>query len=80
MTESLVQLDQLPSKTIATIQQIDGGFGILQKLQVMGIRVGQKITIASKQPFHGPITIKINGRELTLGRGMAKKILVEVIV
>ncbi|MDG6218255.1 MAG: FeoA family protein [Candidatus Thermoplasmatota archaeon] len=79
MTESFVQLDQLPSQTIATIKKIDGGFGILKKLQVMGIRVGQKITINSKQPFHGPITIGIKGRELTIGRGMAKKILVEVI-
>jgi ferrous iron transport protein A len=79
MTKTLVQLDQLPSKTNATIQRIDGGIGFIQKLQVMGIRLGQNISIASKQPFRGPITIKINGSELTLGRGMAKKILVEVI-
>ena len=79
MTTNLLQLDALPPKKEAIVQQINGGRGLEQKLQVMGIRKGQHIFMASKQPFRGPITIKVNGREITLGRGMAKKILVEMI-
>lgn len=79
MTQNLVPLDRLPPKTKATIHQIKGGHGLIQRLQVMGIRKNQQITIASKQPFRGPITIKVNGREITIGRGMAKKIMVEVV-
>ncbi len=79
MTGNLIPLDRLPPKTKASVQKIEGGHGLIQRLQVMGIRKNQQITIASKQPFRGPITIKVNERELTLGRGMAKKILVEVV-
>ncbi len=79
MTTNPIQLDKIPPKTNVKIQKINGGYGLIQKLQVMGIRTGQNITLSSKQPFRGPITVKINDRELTLGRGMAKKILVEVI-
>lgn len=79
MTEKSIQLDRLPPKTVVKIQEINGGQGLIHKLQVMGIRKGQQIIIASKQPFRGPITIKVNEREITIGRGMAKKILVEVV-
>ena len=79
MTTDSIELDKIPPKSSAKIQQIKGGHGLIQKLQVMGIRTGQIITLSSKQPLRGPITIKINDRELTLGRGMAKKIMVEVI-
>jgi ferrous iron transport protein A len=45
----------------------------------MGLREGQEIKIVSRQPLHGPLTIKIKGCQVTLGRGMAKKIMVEVV-
>jgi ferrous iron transport protein A len=79
MTTHLISLDRIPLKTTVSIQQINGGYGLIQKLQVMGIRKGQQVKMVSKQPFRGPITIKVQGREITLGRGMAKKILVGVI-
>jgi Fe2+ transport system protein FeoA len=79
MTDNTIQLDRVPPKTTAQIKKIEGGRGLIQKLQVMGIRVGQNITLASKQPFRGPVTIKVKGREFTIGRRMAKKIWVEVI-
>ena len=63
----------------ARIVDIDGGAGFLRKLQVMGIREGQEIKIVSKQPFRGPLTIEVCGSQMTLGRGMARRILVEVI-
>ena len=43
----------------------------------MGIREGQTIRIVSKQPLRGHVTISINSSQMTLGRGMANKIIVE---
>ena len=61
------------------IIHIAGGIGFQHRLHVMGIIEGKIITIVTKQPFRGPITIRVNGTNMTLGRGMAQKILVEVI-
>lgn len=72
-----MSLLHLSSDKKARIIGIQGGKGIQSKLQVMGVREGQEIKIVSKQPFRGPITIKVCGSQMTLGRGMAKKILVE---
>ena len=63
----------------ARIIDIQGGKGIQRKLQIMGMREGQEIKIVSKQPFRGPITIKVCGSQMTLGRDMARKILVEEV-
>jgi ferrous iron transport protein A len=45
----------------------------------MGIREGQTITIVSKQPFRGPVTISVGSCQMTMGRGMAQKIIVDVV-
>jgi ferrous iron transport protein A len=74
-----ISLLNIPSNKNARIISVSGGTEFLRKLQVMGIRKNQKIKIVSKQPFRGPITIEVSGCQMTLGRGMAKKIMVEVI-
>jgi len=79
MDQQNISLLNFPENKKAKIIGVDGGVGFLRKLQVMGIRKGQEIKIVSKQPFRGPITILVCGSQMTLGRGMAKKIWVEVI-
>ena len=79
MDEKQRLLTYLSINKKARIISLDGGQGFQRKLRVMGIREGQTITIISKQPFKGPITIKIGSCQTTLGRGMANKILVEEI-
>ncbi len=70
--------DMLPGQK-ARIIHIIGGIGFKHRLNVMGIMEGKIITTITKQPFRGPITIRINGTNMTIGRGMAQKIIVEVI-
>ena len=77
MKQESIQLSHLPINKKAKISDIQGGFGMQRKLCVMGIRKGQPIKIVSRQPFRGPITIEVCGCQMTLGRGMAQKILVE---
>ena len=79
MDKKPLPLTQLPPNTKAKIIAVEGGYGLQRKLHVMGIRKGQIIKIVSRQPFRGPVTITLGGSQLTLGRGMAQKILVEVI-
>jgi len=54
-----------------------GGHGLRRKLNILGIREGQNIRILSKQPLMGPITIAVGNTHMTIGRGMAHKIIVE---
>lgn len=72
-------LTHLPNRKKARIVSMEGGHGFQRKLRVMGIREKQTIEIISKQPFRGPVTISIGSCQVTLGRGMAQKIIVEVL-
>ena len=79
MKKKRIILIHLSINKKARIISLEGGRGFQRKLRVMGIREGQTTTIISKQPFRGPITVKIGSCQITLGRGMANKILVEEI-
>jgi ferrous iron transport protein A len=77
MHENTIPLTQLSENKKAQIITINGGHHFQQKLRVMGIREGQTITLISRQPFRGPLTITIGGSQMTLGRGMAHRIIVK---
>lgn len=77
--EKILLLSQLTVNQRARILHINGGFGFQRRLRVMGVREGQIIKVISKQPFRGPYTISIGGTNITIGRGMANKIAVEVL-
>jgi len=79
MNNREIPLTDLPPERKAKVVRIEGGFGLQNKLRVMGIREGQVIRIISKQFFQGPITVVVNGCQVTLGRGMAQRIIVEVM-
>jgi ferrous iron transport protein A len=73
-------LPDIPKRSKARIIEIKGNQQFQKRLTIMGIRIGKIITLVSKQPFRGPITIQLYGSQMTLGRGMARKIMVEVMV
>ena len=79
MDKKTTVLAYLPLKTKAKIISMEGGHNFKQKMHIMGIREGQIIEVVSKQPFMGPLTIAINNYKMTIGRGMAHKIVVERI-
>jgi len=54
-----------------------GKHGFKGRLNVLGIREGQLVKIDSKQPLMGPLTITVGSTQMTIGRGMAHKIIVE---
>jgi len=77
MIRQNISLIDLPANKMAKITSVGGGYGFQRKLQALGIREGQEVKISSRQPFRGPLTIKVCGSQITLGRGMAREIMVE---
>ena len=74
-----ISLLNLSRNKKAKITMIHGGRGLQHRLDSMGIRNGKEIKVVSKQPFRGPLTVEMRGCQMTLGRGMARKIMVEVL-
>jgi len=70
-------LAHFPLKKKAKIIEIHGGRYFNQKMCVMNLRIGQIVEVVSRQPFRGPLTIKVGNCKMTMGRGMAHHIFVE---
>ena len=54
------------------------GWGFRKRLEDMGLTPGTKVTVVKSAPFNGPLEIHVRGSRLAIGRGMAKRIFVEV--
>jgi len=78
MNGTTTLLVHLPPKRKAKIVEIHGGFHLQRKLCSMGLRRGQIVEVISRQPMFGPLTIKSGNCSMTIGRGMAQKITVEL--
>ncbi len=74
----LVDLTQLEEGESGVVIEVNGGYGLVRRLESLGIRVGKKVTKVSSQFVRGPITVRIDGFQVALGFGMAKKILVRI--
>jgi ferrous iron transport protein A len=60
------------------IIEIAGGYGLTRRLEAMGIRPGKKITKVSSMLMRGPVTVQVDGVQVAIGFGMARRILVEL--
>lgn len=74
----MITLVELPDGRKAIIKSVNGGHGLLQKLEALGIREGKEITRISGQWMKGPVIIRSGQTELAIGYGMARRILVEI--
>ena len=70
-------LDLIPSGTEVVVKDIQAGCGLKSRLYGLGIFPGEKIKVVKNN--QGPILVKVGNTKLAIGRGEAKKILVEVI-
>jgi len=73
-----VSLAQMQAGQTGKIVRIDGGHGMVRKLDALGIRVGKKITKISAQWMKGPVLLQQDNTQAALGFGMASKVLVEL--
>ncbi|TET27026.1 MAG: ferrous iron transport protein A, partial [Dehalococcoidia bacterium] len=58
--------------------QVQGGYGMVNRLSALGIRPGKRITKVSSMLMRGPVTIQVDRAQVAIGFGMAKRIIVEL--
>lgn len=73
-----ITLDLIKEGQKVKVIDIYGGWGIRQRLGCLGIHPGDVITVKKSAIMRGPILISIHGNQVALGRGVARKVLVEV--
>jgi ferrous iron transport protein A len=74
-----IELTRAPCNQLLEVRTVNGDYGWEKKFESMGIRKGKHIRIIACQPFGGPVVVEINGSKISLGRGIASKIEVEVL-
>ena len=71
-------LNQLETGQTGVVVQVFGGRGLIRRLDALGIRPGKKVTKVSTMLFRGPVSLRIDGAQVAIGFGMARKILIEI--
>jgi len=70
-------VDKLSAGQQARVVALEGGRGMQARLESMGVRPGKTVEKVSSQLMAGPITILMDGRQVAMGRGIARRIEVE---
>ena len=76
--KKIVTLGQMQSGQRGKLIEIQGGRGLVSRLNALGIRPGKRITKIGSMFMRGPVTIKLGHAQMALGFGMANKIIVEL--
>lgn len=74
--ENTTSLDTVKEGRVVTILEIHGG-GWRRRLYQMGILPGTHLEVVFNRGT-GPIIVRVGSAEISLGRGIARKILVRV--
>jgi ferrous iron transport protein A len=74
--EKIITLARLRSGQSGRVVEVQGGHGLVNRLNAMGIRPGKRITKVSSMFLRGPVTIQVGQTQVAIGYGMARKILV----
>lgn len=72
----IASLDQLPADARAVVRQLRGGQEFASRLAAMGLAVGAPLVVL-QNTGHGPMLVNVRDTRIALGRGEAKKVLVE---
>ncbi len=74
----IVTLRQMQSGQSGKVVEIQGGHGLVNRLNALGMRPGKKITKVSSMLMRGPVTLQSGNTRIAVGFGMANKIIVEL--
>ncbi len=74
----LLPLTKLEANQSGTIKEIQGGKGIIARLNALGIFPGKKITKISAMMLRGPVVLQVDNTEIAIGFGQASRIIVQV--
>ena len=70
-------IDMKPGET-GVVVDMQGEFGMINRVQGMGIRIGKKIKKTGAHFWRGPQTVMVDNFQVAIGYGMATRIFVEV--
>jgi Fe2+ transport system protein FeoA len=73
-----MSLADMRSGQAGTIAVIDGGYGMVRKLEGLGIINGKHIRKLSTQLMRGPVIVQVGRTQVGIGFGMARRIIVRV--
>ena len=76
-SEKAVPVTKLKNGQKGIVLYIDGGQGAAARLHAMGVKEGKEITKVSGMSWRGPVTLRVGHTQLSVGHGMASKIMVE---
>ncbi len=71
---------------VSLLRVKDGGWCVIRRmpsgeaalrLEALGLRPGKRIQKISGMPFHGPVTVCVDGRQVAIGHGVAARISVD---
>ena len=74
---NLITLTRMQTGQSGRVVKIQGGFGVIDRLNALGIIPGKRITKISSMLARGPVAIQMDRAQLAIGYGMANKIIVQ---
>lgn len=78
MTErKQITVRQMRAGQSGKVANIEGGRGLVSRLNALGIRPGKRITKVSSVFMRGPVTVLVDRAQVAIGYGMAGKIIVD---
>jgi len=75
---NLISLVEMTPSMKGIVVEIEGGYGMIRKLDALGIREGVEIRKISSQLMRGPVMVEVERTQVGIGFGMASRILVEI--
>ncbi|MFB0564197.1 MAG: ferrous iron transport protein A [Candidatus Aminicenantaceae bacterium] len=77
----MINLAEAPPDTPLRIIDIFGGHGVRRRLFAMGFHRGDLIELDSQSILRGPVLVRnlTSDTSVALGRGIAQKIIVEIV-
>jgi ferrous iron transport protein A len=74
MEANVVCATQMLAGQSGLIVGIEGGHGLLSRLEVLGIRPGKRIRKVSSGFMRGPLVFEVDGCDIAIGFRMASRI------
>ena len=76
--EKQIALSRVQAGQSGIVVQIQGGYGLANRLSALGIRPGKRITKVSSMLMRGPVTVQVGNAQVAIGFRMAMDIIVEL--
>ena len=75
----MVSLDVIENNKEFIVRRVYAGWRAKTRLANLGIIPGTKIIKTRSAPLFGPVEVKVKGSNLVIGRGLARKIIGELV-